>query len=76
MMMMMRMMMIIIETSRLQSTWDGMSERKVKTIQIWIKLLRVNQREDREGKLRLRLRLSEKMNVYRSTDEIECLDDG
>lgn len=68
--------MIIIETSRLQSTWDGMSERKVKTIQIWIKLLRVNQREDREGKLRLRLRLSEKMNVYRSTDEIECLDDG
>lgn len=76
MMMMMRMMMIIIETSRLQSTWDGMSERKVKTIQIWIKLLRVNQREDREVKLRLRLRLSEKMNVYRSTDEIECLDDG
>lgn len=75
-MMMMRMMMIIIETSRLQSTWDGMSERKVKTIQIWIKLLRVNQREDREVKLRLRLRLSEKMNVYRSTDEIECLDDG
>lgn len=68
--------MIIIETSRLQSTWDGMSERKVKTIQIWIKLLRVNQREDREVKLRLRLRLSEKMNVYRSTDEIECLDDG